>query len=462
MKSNMKNIMLCLNQLGIGGVETAVLNQTIQLKKMGYTVFILAKEGIYKDKFEEQGAIILNFEFVIQNKINLEKIYKIINIIKKYNIEQVHIHQFDCISVVFPACVFANIPYIAYAHTGIRGVYDWFENSYECYKILFEIYFKNAKKIITITEDAKIENKEKYKVDDEKYIVIKNSIDFEKFKVKNNCMPKKIENFLILSRMGKEKLISLKNAVDIFKEYSKEHTDTKLTIAGDGEIKNKIEVYIKDIKENVILLGKINNVSEIIAQNDIVLGVDRCILEAIAMKKIALISGYDAIKGIVTPENINAVSDYNFSAKNLKNLSIAEAVRLIEDLDETKIREIVNKNYEYATENLNVSKNIFVLGNKKTNVEDYTVKYFMESFIKALNLCDEKNKNIENNWKEYLEAKKWYEGQIKNQENEIVRLKNELKKQEIKINEKEIIIEQIYNGKSWKIAEKIRKIFKIK
>ena len=53
----MNTIMLCFNQAGIGGVETAAFNQTIQLIKKGYRVIILAKDGIYRKKFEDQGAI---------------------------------------------------------------------------------------------------------------------------------------------------------------------------------------------------------------------------------------------------------------------------------------------------------------------------------------------------------------------------------------------------------------------
>lgn len=412
----METIMLCLNQLGIGGVETAVLNQTIQLKRMGYQVIILAKNGIYKEQFEKEGAIIIDFEFKVQNYIDTEKINKVIEIIKKYKINQVHIHQFDCINVIFPACVYTNIPYIAYAHTGIKGVYNWFENSFEIYKILFKMYFESAKKIITITEDAKKENQEKYKIDDEKYIVINNSIDFERFCINDNKIPLKIEKFLILSRLGKEKLISLKNSINIFKEYLKINNNAVLTIAGDGECKKEVEECVNEIKENVILLGEIRNVSEVIYQNDIVMGVDRCILETIAIKRIALISGYESIKGIVIPQNIEEASNSNFSARNFKDLNVNEAVKQIEDLNKMKINEIVNSNYEFAYKKLNINNNTFVLKNNSEYNNIYKIDYFMNCIIESQNLCDEKNKIIENNWKECVEAKKWYEEQIKNRE----------------------------------------------
>lgn len=140
----MKTIMLCLNQLGIGGIETAVLSQTSQLIKKGYKVVVLAKNGIYKEQFEKVGATCIDFEFIIQNEVDTTKIQHICDIIKKYNIEQVNIHQIDCISVVFPACVFCKVPYVAYIHSEIKGTYDWFEKNYLSYNIMFNLYFELA------------------------------------------------------------------------------------------------------------------------------------------------------------------------------------------------------------------------------------------------------------------------------------------------------------------------------
>lgn len=38
----MKNIMICLEKMGIGGVETSVLNQAIEYKKQGINLIIVA------------------------------------------------------------------------------------------------------------------------------------------------------------------------------------------------------------------------------------------------------------------------------------------------------------------------------------------------------------------------------------------------------------------------------------
>lgn len=417
--------MLCLNQLGIGGVETAVLNQTIQLIKKEYQVVILAKDGIYRPKFEEQGAIFVQTEFVVQNKYDLEKIEEIMKIMEKYQVEQVHIHQFDCINTVVPACLLKNIPYVAYTHTGITGIYDWFENSYPGYDKMFKLYFESAEKIIAITEQAKIESIEKYNISDEKYLVMKNSIDFENFKVENNEIPNKIEKFLIVSRLSNEKLISLKNSISLFKNYYQRNANARLTIVGEGECQEEIEKEIEEIKDMASMLGQKSNMAEIIAENDAVLALDRCILETVAMKRIAIISGYEEIKGMVIPSKIEEIANSNFSGKGIKGASIEEITEELEKLNENQIKTIVEENYQYALENLNASKNLYVMQDigKKPKISNQNA---INMIMELQNLYVNKIEYTDNVYKECKETQKWLEGKVEERDKEIEELKGQI------------------------------------
>ena len=335
---------------------------------------------------------------------------------------------------MFPACVYTNKPYIAYVHTGIEGTYDWFEEHYFDYKSIFEVYFKMSCKIICITENAKKENMKKYKLPEEKYLVVNNSIKFVNEIINNNTIPNKIENFLIISRLNEEKRTSLVNAINIFRQYSARHNDAKLTIVGDGNIKNDIEKETEDIKEKVIFLGKRTDTFKILLEHDILIGLDRCILEAVVSKRLAVVSGYSEIKGIVLPENIKEFKKENFSGKGLKSTSIENIVNELEKMDFEKIKQIVEKNYNYAYENLNIDKNIYVFNGKNDeyvlNIKSF-LKYENHLVNKATKLEEEKNFI-------YSESKKmqeYYEQQISNIKNEanektesINKLKNEVEK----------------------------------
>ena len=45
----MKNIMICLEKMDIGGIETSVLNQALEYKRRGIKPIIVASKGIYVD-----------------------------------------------------------------------------------------------------------------------------------------------------------------------------------------------------------------------------------------------------------------------------------------------------------------------------------------------------------------------------------------------------------------------------
>lgn len=451
----MKTIMLCLNKLDIGGIETAVLNQAINLIKKGYRVIILAADGIYREKFEKEGAIFIEMNYSLKDTNICEKVEKIEQIIEQYQIEQVHIHQFDCINVVFFACMFKDIPYVAYLHNSIQGVLEWFEQVNYSYKELLKLYFKYAYKIIAIQEKAKKMNQEKYSFPDDKYLIIKNGIDFNKFKVNGNQIPQKIEKFLIISRFGLEKEKSILNAIDLFKEYYKTNKEARLTIVGDGEIKEKIENEIKDIKDVTTMLGARNDIAEIISQNDIVASLDRCILETIAMKKLAIVSGYDEMKELITSENIEKASNNNFNGDNLKTQQNEEIKEELKNIDSNKIKEIVEKNYEYAYENLNSNKNFYIIENPQKIELSIDAIGILKKFM---NMAEDVSKNIlytEKVYNDCQDTKKWFEGQLELKNQEIENLKAEKVKFKDRLN-------NIYNSKSYRTYEKIKRIFKRK
>ena len=115
----MKNILICLEKMGIGGVETSVLNQAFEYKKRGFNPIVVAGKGIFSEKLKELNIIQEYIEFPVEDNLNMEKAKLIVKIIEKYNIELVIINQLPCLLSVLPACIIKNIPYIAYVHESL-------------------------------------------------------------------------------------------------------------------------------------------------------------------------------------------------------------------------------------------------------------------------------------------------------------------------------------------------------
>lgn len=358
-----KRLLICLERLDIGGVETSVLNQVLEYKKRGYNVTIMAQNGTYTKIIQNEGIECIDYKFSLEDRFIIEQEKYIKEVIDKRKITEVHIHQYPCIIHLLPVLLKNNIPYVAFVHTIVDGTYEWYMNTYEVYNLAFKLFFENASKIVTIREKEIRYNKELFNIKNKsKYFVLKNSIDFSQLP-KNEKIPKKIKNFLLISRISEEKLISIEKGIEFFK--SLKIKNKKLSILGEGK---ELE-YLKEKYQNeqIVFLGKTNKVFRVIKKYDAVIGVDRCILEAICCRKLAIISSYDGLVEIVDEKNIEFLSKENFSGKNLKKVS--NVIERINDINSEKYKKIVDYNYEYAYDNFNISKNIFdeELENKDIN-----------------------------------------------------------------------------------------------
>lgn len=454
-----KNVLICLNKLGIGGVETVVINQTKELIERGYNVIILAEEGIYTNIATESGAICINFEFKMIGGFNYENSEKVKNIIKEYDIGQIHVHQLDCISNIFPAIIETNTPYIAFVHTGIPDVYSIFEKYFPGYRAIFSMFFNMAEKIIAITESAKEENKHQYNIkDDSKYMIMRNSIKFDENLIKNENIPTKPQKFLIVSRLAEEKKVSLKNAINVFKGYHKLHPETKLTLIGGGDIADDILKEIEDIKDSTVFLGERNDVINQMMEHDVVIALDRCILEAISTKRIAILSGYENIGGIISNQNIEEASSENFSGRKLKPKTVDEVVEELNNLTSNTIEQIVMSNFNYAFENLNCKKNVYALKEAKD------LKFDSELLYKNINELLIENANNKRIASEIWQAKLYLEEQNNNKDKLIKELEDniaKLKDENNKINlENERIMNKSFIGILHKIKRKITGVVK--
>ena len=175
----MKNILICLEQLGIGGIETFSISQINEFTRNNYKCYILAKKGILYDKVKDNPNVeFIEFEYTLDNYIDYEKVEYLLKKIKNIKFEFAITHQFPCILYILPVAYKLKIPYVAYHHSVIPDTYKWFMDTYPIFKAIFPIYFRNANKIIAITDDAKKEISELFDISKDKCDVVNNCIDF--------------------------------------------------------------------------------------------------------------------------------------------------------------------------------------------------------------------------------------------------------------------------------------------
>ena len=364
-----RNILMCLEFLGVGGVETAVVTLCKGYVRAGHNVFVAAKDGIYAKELEKIGVKVLKMEHKIRNYFRIDKKKELVEFCKENKISEVHIHQYPCIMYWLPVCMELDIPYVAYAHSIVPGAIDWFNKEFPTYQLALPIFFENASKVVCIAESTKQEIEDIYHLGEDKYLIIPNSLNMEDFP--NGEVPKKLEVFGIAARLSEEKVLSVEKGIDLFAEYAKENSDAKLFIAGDGQEKKTIMKYVdlKKLKDKVEFLGNVSNMPEYYKNLDVFIGVDRCILESLACKRLSIISSYTGTMNIVNKDNIELASNQNFSGMNLEDNE-----KVLQDLlkiDKKKYKAITEDNYKFINKKYNVDNNLYKDKLECTYTSDY-------------------------------------------------------------------------------------------
>lgn len=451
-----KNILICTERLRIGGVETVVYNEAIALNKKGYNIYVLSDDGEYRKELEQRGAKWFHYKFAVKNTFDTNDIEQIENFIKTNKIEEIHIHATVCIPVMLMICSRVNVPYVVYIHDAFPESYDWFINNYNIYDLALKLFYENSSKIICITENVKKYHKKRFQIDEEKYLVIKNSINFDIYKCENELQKKLPENFLIVSRIASEKWNSILNAIEVFKNYSnKVDFKTKLTIIGDGDKKQELIKILEGEKYDIEYKGATNEVNKIINENDVVFGLGRCIVEALATKRIAIISGYEHEKGIVRPEKLEIALEENLSGRNLEDITIEDQANELLSLDKQLIEHITEKNYQIIKQKLDIEKNVYVLPeDTKTTTFNYNSLY--SEINKMSQKIEEFKQKSDDIWRERIYFEKQCEYKEKEKayfEEQYIHEQIEKRYLEAQLREKQTYIENLIDEKNQILAE---------
>lgn len=351
----MKKALICLEKLDIGGVETFTITQIEEFVRRGIECYVLSKDGILREKLNDiENVKWVEFDFKLERTLNHEKINELEKLILKKKIDFIYVHQFSCVEYILPIALKHKIPYVAYLHNIVPKTCEWFMEHYEIYKTLFPIYFRYASKIIAITTRVYEEHINLFKLPKEKYIILNNSLDFSKYPNKKiEKLNMNFDKLLWFGRVSEQKRNSIEIGIEFYEYIKKYNKSAKLTIVGDGEILEEFKE--KYSKKNIDFIGAVSDMTPYIEDSDILLGVDRCMLEAVASKKPAIICGYKKNIVLVTPSIIKAAIKENFTGINLK-----DDKEEILKYNEKELKKIIEKNYSYVKEKLQITNSVYL------------------------------------------------------------------------------------------------------
>ncbi|MDD6941800.1 MAG: O-antigen ligase family protein [Bacilli bacterium] len=344
-----KELLFSINDLRVGGIETAIINllNNIDHKKYNVTLVMEEKTGVLLKNVNKNVKV---QELKVSNNKNVI-IRKGINFIRKLNFSILNYHKFDF------SCCYATYSLSAnkialtasknnsiYVHSNYRYIYKdktEFKNFFNCRNI------SSFRRIIFVANEAEKDFIKIYPELKNKCLVLNNFIDPDKIlklsteKI-SETHPKNKKLFVFIGRLD-DSSKKVSRAINLLKNLS----DVNLLIVGDGPDRKMYEDLVtkNDLSKRVTFVGQKTNPYPYIKLADYIIltsdyeGFPVTYLEAITLHK-RILTTID-----VSDESINIGKDYatiiSMDEKEMlkdvqKELS---SPRKIKDIDIKKIQE---------------------------------------------------------------------------------------------------------------------------
>lgn len=344
-----KELLFSINDLRVGGIETAIINllNNIDYKKYNVTLVMEEKTGVLLKNVNKNVKV---QELKVSNNKNVI-IRKGINFIRKLNFSILNYHKFDF------SCCYATYSLSAnkialtasknnsiYVHSNYRYIYKdktEFKNFFNCRNI------SSFRRIIFVANEAEKDFIKIYPELKNKCLVLNNFIDPDKIlklsteKI-SGTHPKNKKLFVFIGRLD-DSSKKVSRAINLLKSLS----DVNLLIVGDGPDRKMYEDLVtkNDLSKRVTFVGQKTNPYPYIKLADYIIltsdyeGFPVTYLEAITLHK-RILTTID-----VSDESINIGKDYatiiSMDEKEMlkdvqKELS---SPRKIKDIDIKKIQE---------------------------------------------------------------------------------------------------------------------------
>lgn len=347
-----------------GGVETHVEELSTRLVKAGHEVYVYVRPNYTDIKLtEHKGINLISLPSVPTKHLDaITHTFRACLDVARRDADIVHFHSIGPSSLLWIVKLLKpGVSVIATFHTRcyFHQKWGWFARA----------YLKFGEMVACLLADATI-------------AVSHSLTDYANKKYNNNAVyipngvslpviqaPLEIKRLGLLSGsyiLAVSRLIRHKGMHYLVKAYNRINTDKKLVIVGDGVFTDK---YVKELKllaqgnKNIIftgsqsgrILGELFSNAYLFVQPSESEGLSIALLEAMAYKKVALVSDI--------PENIEAIYNTGFSFKDKNVDDLAEKLEyLLKNPSIVKAKEILGYDrvkIHYSWEN--ITKNILIV-----------------------------------------------------------------------------------------------------
>lgn len=259
-----------------GGIESYIKNVVDNISKEKFQFdFVNLNENekiAFQDEFLKNNSKIYNIPNRKKNFFSYRR--KFIEILSNNNYDIIHIHimSYEAFERIIWAIRYSEAKVIVHSHNAGFGSNAKLHTRLLHY--LGKMLLNNKK----FYKAACGKDAGKWLYNNNEYIILNNGIEYDKYKfdIKNRINMRNNlgiqENEIVIGHTGRLELQKNHNfLIDVFYEYYKKNSSSKLILVGDGSLRKSLEEKIErlNISNNVIFIGFVENVNEYYSAFDI-------------------------------------------------------------------------------------------------------------------------------------------------------------------------------------------------
>ena len=182
-----------------------------------------------------------------------------------------------------------------------------------------DLLFRRVARVLPVSEESAAFFAGHVRYPAQQIVIVRNAIDFAHF----TPVKKKVDGFfslLYLSRLDQDKRRAVDAAMHAVARIFPGRPQVRLRVLGAGRQSGRIRRLARAIngrlgRDVIMVEGWADDPAEFMDKADLVLGVGRCVLEAVAAGRPVLVLGNERIGGMVTAENFPVLQKTNFSGR---------------------------------------------------------------------------------------------------------------------------------------------------
>lgn len=306
--------------LDIGGAETHIVSLSRSLKEMGWKVLVASGGGRRVRDITDSGIEHFHVPLGSRDPLKMLRAYRsLTHIVKTRNVDLIHAHARIPAWIGTYVAKKLNVPLVTTYHWTFVSGFPW------------NLVSRPGDWTIAVSDVIKDYIVKEFGFSPEKITVIPNGIDCSEFRPvsREESLSLRKDFFtdagegpvlVYASRMNPDLSTTACLTVEAACILAEAHPGLRLLIAGDGDSLGKVQKAAQEANERfgrefVKCLGFVSDMARLYQAADLVVGMSRVVLEAMACGKPCIVAGPEGDFGLVQPENAEELEKRNFISR---------------------------------------------------------------------------------------------------------------------------------------------------